>query len=129
MRVYNCLSNQVFKNEAFAIEPIRDEDKYAILKIRNEQIYHLRQAKPLTVEAQENYFATVVANLFEQEFPNQLLFSFFENGEFIGYGGLVHINWIDKNAEIYYNGKHFNLEHLLKISQILNIEISEFLKP
>ena len=32
-------------------------------------------------------------------------------------------------AEIYYNGKHFNLEHLLKISQILNIEISEFLKP
>ena len=31
-------------------------------------------------------------------------------------------------AEIYYNGKHFNLEHLLKISQILNIEISEFLK-
>ncbi|MGJ0360089.1 helix-turn-helix domain-containing protein [Aliarcobacter cryaerophilus] len=32
-------------------------------------------------------------------------------------------------AEIYYNGKHFNLEHLLKISQILNIEISEFLNP
>ena len=32
-------------------------------------------------------------------------------------------------AEIYYNGKHFNLEHLLKISQILNIEITEFLKP
>jgi len=32
-------------------------------------------------------------------------------------------------AEIYYNGKHFNLEHLLKISQILNIVISEFLKP
>ena len=32
-------------------------------------------------------------------------------------------------AEIYYNRKHFNLEHLLKISQILNIEISEFLKP
>ena len=31
-------------------------------------------------------------------------------------------------AEIYYNGKHFNLEHLLKISQILNIDISEFLK-
>ena len=31
-------------------------------------------------------------------------------------------------AEIYYNGKHFNLEHLLKISQILDIDISEFLK-
>jgi RimJ/RimL family protein N-acetyltransferase len=100
MRAYKCLATQVFKNEEFIIEPIRDEDKYSILKIRNEQIYHLRQAKPLTVEAQENYFATVVADLFEQESPNQLLFSFFENEEFIGYGGLVHINWIDKNAEI-----------------------------
>ncbi|WP_298222714.1 GNAT family N-acetyltransferase [Flavobacterium sp.] len=100
MRAYKCLSTQVFTNEGFSIEPIRDEDKYAILKIRNEQIYHLRQAKPLTVEAQENYFATVVSSLFEQEHPNQLLFSFFEHGEFIGYGGLVHINWIDKNAEI-----------------------------
>ena len=31
-------------------------------------------------------------------------------------------------AEIYYNGKHFNLKHLLKISQILDVDISEFLK-
>ena len=38
--------------------------------------------------------------MFEQEKPNQLLFSFLENGKFIGYGGLVHINWLDKNAEI-----------------------------
>jgi hypothetical protein len=29
-----------------------------------------------------------------------LLFSFLKNGECIGYGGLVHINWIDQNAEI-----------------------------
>lgn len=32
-------------------------------------------------------------------------------------------------AEIYYNGKHFNIEHLLKISQILEIEMSDFFKP
>src|SRR5690606_39161213 len=32
--------------------------------------------------------------------PNQFLFSLLENGKLIGYGGLVHINWIDKNAEI-----------------------------
>jgi RimJ/RimL family protein N-acetyltransferase len=70
------------------------------MDIRNQQIYHLRQNEPLTKEKQENYFATVVAGLFEQEKPNQLLFSFFENGIFIGYGGLVHINWVDKNAEI-----------------------------
>lgn len=70
------------------------------MKWRNEQIYHLRQAKPLTKEDQDAYFENVVAKLFEQEQPNQILFSFLENGVCIGYGGLVHINWIDKNAEV-----------------------------
>jgi len=32
-------------------------------------------------------------------------------------------------AEVYYNKIHFNIEHLLKISQILDVEMCEFLKP
>lgn len=36
---------------------------------------------------------------------------------------------IVSGAEIYYNGKHFNLEHLLKISQILNVNICDFFEP
>lgn len=94
------MSQQIFSNESYSIEPIRDQDKYAILEIRNEQLYHLRQPEPLTKEKQAHYFETVVANLFEHEKPNQLLYSFFKKDAFIGYGGLVHINWIDKNAEI-----------------------------
>jgi len=35
---------------------------------------------------------------------------------------------IISGSEIYYKGKHFNLEHLLKISQILEIEIKELIK-
>jgi len=35
---------------------------------------------------------------------------------------------IVSSAEIYYKGKHFNLEHLLKISKILKIDICYFLK-
>jgi transcriptional regulator with XRE-family HTH domain len=31
-------------------------------------------------------------------------------------------------AEIYYNKIHFNLEHILKISQLLDIEFCEFFK-
>jgi RimJ/RimL family protein N-acetyltransferase len=100
MRNYKCLSNSIFEEGAFSIVPLRYEDRLDILKWRNEQIYHLRQNKPLTVEDQENYFNTVVDKLFDQERPNQILFSFLENGKCIGYGGLVHINWIDKNAEI-----------------------------
>jgi RimJ/RimL family protein N-acetyltransferase len=63
-------------------------------------MYHLRQAEPLTKSKQNAYFENVVAKLFEQEQPNQLLFSFLKGEECIGYGGLVHINWTDKNAEI-----------------------------
>ncbi|MBJ2126454.1 GNAT family N-acetyltransferase [Flavobacterium sp. IB48] len=97
---YKVLNQQVFTNQDFSIVPIRYEDRLLIMKWRNEQIYHLRQDKPLTVESQENYFNNIVSKLFEQEKPNQILFSFLRNEEFVGYGGLVHINWIDKNAEI-----------------------------
>lgn len=100
MRTYRVLKQQIFTKGAFSIVPIRFEDRIKIMTWRNEQIYHLRQDKPLTLENQENYFTNVVSKLFEQALPNQILYSFLENGECIGYGGLVHINWIDKNAEI-----------------------------
>jgi RimJ/RimL family protein N-acetyltransferase len=97
---YKVLENNFFSEGAFTLVPIRLEDRIKIMQWRNEQIYHLRQAKPLTEDNQNYYFDNIVAKLFNQEQPNQILFSFLENGECIGYGGLVHINWIDKNAEI-----------------------------
>lgn len=97
---YKVLNNQVFEFGEYKIVPIRMEDRMEILKWRNEQIFHLRQDKPLTIESQDNYFNNVVAKLFEQDKPNQILFSFLKNDVCIGYGGLVHINWIDKYAEI-----------------------------
>lgn len=99
-RVYKCLSKQEFTQGKYKLVPIRDEDKYAIMQWRNEQIDILRQKEPLTKEKQEWYFSNVVDKLFEQETPNQLLFSFLENEILIGYGGLVHIDWESKNAEI-----------------------------
>ena len=100
MRAYKCLNKQEFSSGPYTLVPIRHEDRFEIMNWRNEQIYHLRQAEPLTNEQQDWYFENVIANLFEQENPNQILFSFLKNGECIGYGGLVHINWIDKHAEI-----------------------------
>jgi RimJ/RimL family protein N-acetyltransferase len=100
MRRYKVLKQQVFQEGDFSIIPIRMEDRYSIMQWRNEQIYHLRQAEPLTKEKQNWYFDNIVGQLFDQEKPSQILFSFLKNGECIGYGGLVHINWIDKNAEI-----------------------------
>jgi len=100
MKNYTALNKQVYKNGAFSLVPLRFEDRYDIMKWRNEQLYHLRQAKPLTEEDQDIYFNKVVAKLFDREQPDQILFSFLKDAKCIGYGGLVHINWIDKNAEI-----------------------------
>ena len=100
MRAYKCLDQQVFTSGEYRLVPIRHEDRYDIMKWRNEQIYHLRQAEPLTKESQDAYFKNVVAKLFDQERPTQVLFSFLKEEECIGYGGLVHINWVDQNAEI-----------------------------
>lgn len=100
MTQYKVLNKQEFAKGNHSLVPIRIEDRYLIMQWRNEQLYHLRQAMPLTKEDQDAYFENVVSKLFEQEQPHQILFSFLENGTCIGYGGLVHINWIDKNAEI-----------------------------
>jgi RimJ/RimL family protein N-acetyltransferase len=100
MRAYKCLKNQVFSFELFQIIPIRDNDKWDILKMRNEQMFHLRQNKILSEVDQENYFKNVVDTLFDLEFPEQILFSFLEDNQFVGYGGLVHIDWNLKTAEI-----------------------------
>ncbi|MHA8059789.1 GNAT family N-acetyltransferase [Aquirufa beregesia] len=99
-REYRVLNKQVFTKDYFQIVPIRNMDQLDIMKWRNEQIYHLRQNKPLTELDQSHYFTRTIANLFNQEKPNQILFSYVENGKCLGYGGLVHINWVDRNAEI-----------------------------
>jgi RimJ/RimL family protein N-acetyltransferase len=100
MAIYKVLNNQVFSAGNYSIVPIRMEDRYAIMKWRNEQIYHLRQDRPLTKADQDAYFENVVSKLFDEEKPKQILFSYLEGDKCIGYGGLVHINWIDKHAEI-----------------------------
>jgi RimJ/RimL family protein N-acetyltransferase len=100
MDTYKALNKQNFTYGRYSIVPIRFQDRYDIMKWRNEQIYHLRQNKPLIEKEQDFYFDTIVSQLFNQEKPNQILFSYLEGEKCIGYGGLVHINWVDKNAEI-----------------------------
>ena len=99
-RIYKCLSQKEFVYDNYKLVPLRDEDKYAIMRWRNEQIDILRQKEPLTKEMQEAYFSTVVDKLFLEDRPSQLLFSFLENNILTGYGGLVHIDWERRTAEI-----------------------------
>ncbi|MGZ4089848.1 MAG: GNAT family N-acetyltransferase [Bacteroidia bacterium] len=100
MRTYKCLNINQFTEGKYSLVPIRDKDKYDILNWRNAQIDILRQKAPLTKEEQEHYFKTTVSQLFDKDKPNQILWSFLEEDKLIGYGGLVHIDWENKSAEI-----------------------------
>lgn len=97
---YKILGKQFFSKNEYSIIPIRFDDRIDIMNWRNDQIYHLRQSKALTIKDQDIYFKKIVSKLFTNDFPNQLLFSYLFKDKCIGYGGLVHINWNDMNAEI-----------------------------
>ena len=100
MSKYIALKKQVVVLGSYSMVPIRLEDRHLIMEWRNQQMYHLRQDKFLTKEMQDDYFYKVISEIFDQQHPEQILFSYLKNSECIGYGGLVHINWIDKNAEL-----------------------------
>ena len=100
MSRYKCLQTNEFYHKEYALVPLRESDIFLIMQWRNEQLYHLRQQKPLTENDQLIYYNDVVQKSFEADFPKQILFSFLKNEVCVGYGGLVHINWADKNAEL-----------------------------
>lgn len=99
-REYKALRQQTFTIGKYSIVPIRYEDRFDIMDWRNVQLYHLRQNTTLTPVLQDKYFKNVINKLFKLDEPGQILFSYLEDNICIGYGGLVHINWTDKNAEI-----------------------------
>ncbi len=128
---YKFLNTSRVHKGAYSIVPIRVEDRHAIMNWRNEQLYHLRQVHPLTEEVQDDYFDRVVRKLFEEERPSQILFSYLKDEVCIGYGGLVHINWTDKNAEISFimdtslEKEEFELHWLTYLSMIEKIGFGE----
>lgn len=87
-------------SSAFQLIPLRFEDIFLIKDWRNSQIDVLRQSKRLSDDDQLKYYNEVALPSFSQSEPAQLLYSFLENNICIGYGGLVHISWINKHAEV-----------------------------
>ncbi len=97
---YPILKRKEFKQGNYKIVPIRDQDKFEIMQWRNDQIDVLRQNMPLTRDMQTRYFKEVVMKELKMDKPNQILVSYLFNDILIGYGGLVHISWIDKRGEV-----------------------------
>lgn len=97
---YLVLNGFCGKFRDYSLSSIRMKDCEPVRKWRNDQISALRQRAPLSEKHQFRYFNDVVAPQFAKEQPEQILLRFTVASELIGYGGLVHLNWTDKRAEV-----------------------------
>ena len=97
---YKCLPVNRFEEGSYAIVPYREEDRFLIMKWRNEQIDVLRQNRLLTEADQDRYYREVVEPSFSEDRPRIILFSYLRDEDCIGYGGLTNIDWDSRRAEI-----------------------------
>ena len=67
---------------------------------RNAQMEVLRQARVITPEGQQQWFATHVEPAHAADEPPHFLIGIHCDGAFIGYGGLTNINWEARRAEV-----------------------------
>ena len=100
INTYRCLRNNEFFLDDFLLVPIRYKDIETIRIWRNQQLNILRQQKKITEDQQEKYFIENVFTELGKKKPNNIIFSLLENSKIVAYGGLVHIEWENKRAEI-----------------------------
>ena len=99
--MYVCLSKKRYDPPLhYSLVSLRQEDMEHIRLWRNSQTAILRQNHPLSKEEQALYFTNVLLPSFSENEPRQILFTILHNEKLIGYGGLVHIDWQARRAEI-----------------------------
>ena len=100
MTKWNCLTNQTFANDHYAISPITPLDIESIRRWRNAQLEVLRQKEPITESGQISYFNQHIWPTMPLAEPPNILMGLRRNDRLIGYGGLVHIAWEHRRAEL-----------------------------
>lgn len=97
---YACMPNPVLEAGSLSVRAVQKTEIEAIRQWRNAQIDVLRQAAPITPEQQEAYFARHIWPQFDSPQPDTILVSYRQEDRLIGYGGLVHVAWAHRRAEV-----------------------------
>ena len=134
-RKYGFLASDKFCSDEYCLVPLAEQEIELIRKWRNEQIDYLRQNKPLTKDEQLNYYHQVIKKSFYEKKPKVILFSFILKNNCIGYGGLVHIDWNSKKAELSFlldtnrtkEPETYKKEFSIFLKIILNISFKQIL--
>jgi RimJ/RimL family protein N-acetyltransferase len=99
-QTYACLTGTTWRLDGYELRPIQFSDRAPIRDWRNSQIGVLRQSRLLTEADQDAYFMDVVRPQLDERQPDQVLVTLWSDNQLIGYGGLVHIDWHNRRAEV-----------------------------
>lgn len=97
---YAIIRREFIKKNELILRSIAPNDIEPIRQWRNTQMDVLRQSTPISPADQQRYFETHVWPEMDSLTPKQLLFAIEVKEKLIGYGGLVHICWQDRRAEV-----------------------------
>jgi RimJ/RimL family protein N-acetyltransferase len=97
---YRVMPRNSVTDGVIVLRAVEPKDVESIRQWRNAQMDVLRQSVLLTRVAQRAYFASVVWPMKSHLEPGQILLAIEQEGNLIGYGGLVHISWPDLRAEV-----------------------------
>jgi 2-polyprenyl-3-methyl-5-hydroxy-6-metoxy-1,4-benzoquinol methylase/RimJ/RimL family protein N-acetyltransferase len=97
---YACLRRQRISYRGYTIRPVQLSDIEFIRQWRNAQMDVLRQKNEISAIEQFSYYEKRVWPTMTDPHPPQLLLAYLINDELIGYGGLVHIDWENRRAEV-----------------------------
>lgn len=84
----------------FTFRAVELIDIEQIRQWRNAQMTVLRQSHEISPAEQAQYFSTHVWPEKPKQQPSQVLLAIERGGALVGYGGLVHISWPDRRAEV-----------------------------
>lgn len=97
---YACMPQPILKLNSLWVEAVQPSHIERIRQWRNAQMDILRQSSLITSEEQKAYFQKHIWPDMISSCPDNILLAYFEDDNLIGYGGLVHIAWEYRKAEI-----------------------------
>lgn len=97
---YACLGQQQFSQQGYSIRSVEPGDIEDIRQWRNAQMAVLRQQREISPAEQVAYFEMQIWPTLAEPQPANLLVAYLLDGQLIGYGGLVHIAWDHRRAEV-----------------------------
>ena len=100
MITYRCMPRTVLRKGSLSIKAVQPEHIERIRQWRNAQMNFLRQVTEIAPEEQKSYYKNHIWSQKDEKQPENILLSYMEEDRLIGYGGLVHIAWVHRRAEV-----------------------------